>query len=314
MIVVTGGAGFIGLNYVYRHLNLSDEKIINIDSLTYSANKNSLPKNSLHEFVYADINDREKIKDVFLQKPRVVVNFAAESHVDNSIKNPDKFISSNILGTYNLLELVREYSPDTLFIHVSTDEVYGSLEANDRKFTETTQYLPNSPYSASKAASDHLVRAWHKTYNLKTIITHCSNNYGEYQYPEKLIPLTIKNAIEGNAITVYGTGENIREWIYVQDHCDAINFLIENGEIGEVYNIGTGNELSNIDLVNLICNILDRISPKTQGYYRDQIKFVDDRPGHDFRYSIDNTKIKKLGWESTTDFIETLEKTIRSYL
>lgn len=312
MIVVTGGAGFIGLNFVLRFLEHTDENIINIDALTYASNVDSLPKDPKHTFIQGNIQDRSLIDSVFKNKPRAVVHFAAETHVDRSIDNSLKFLESNVIGTYTLLESFRENCPDSLFIHVSTDEVYGSLELNDLPFTESHPYQPSSPYSATKAASDHLVNAWHHTYGLKTIITNCSNNYGALQYPEKLIPLTITRALEGKPIPVYGNGQQIRDWLHVDDHCSAIRFLMCHGQLGEKYNIGGNNELTNIVVVNKICSLLDQHKPRKNGEsYSNLIRHVQDRPGHDIRYAIDTKKINSLGWHPSKKFNIELENIIK---
>jgi dTDP-glucose 4,6-dehydratase len=248
-------------------------------------------------------------------KPHTIVHFAAETHVDQSIENPSKFMISNTNGTYALLESVKEHSPNSLFIYVSTDEVYGALGEFDPPFTENSTYRPNSPYSATKAAGDHLVRAWHETYGLKTVITNCTNNYGFFQYPEKLIPLTIYRALQGEKIPVYGSGKQIRDWIHVEDHCSAIRFLMKNGVPGEKYNIGANNEMTNISLIHKVCQLLDQTKPRTDGRsYAEQIEFVTDRPGHDFRYALDTTKINKLGWKASKVFDEELKNLVEAYL
>lgn len=327
MILVTGGAGFIGANFILDWLRQSDEVVINLDKLTYAGNLNnlsSLNKDARHLFVHADINDRDTLERI-LQKhqPRAVLHFAAESHVDRSIHGPAAFIETNVNGTFGLLESVRAYwqaLPEQeksafRFLHVSTDEVYGSLEANDPPFTETTAYAPNSPYSASKAASDHLVRAYHHTYGLPTLTTNCSNNYGPLHFPEKLIPLVITNARAGKDLPIYGDGSQVRDWLYVSDHCAAIRRVLEAGQPGETYNIGGWNEKTNLNVVHSICDLLDELQPKVVGNYRDQIRHVKDRPGHDKRYAIDARKIEReLGWKPVESFETGLRKTISWYL
>ena len=323
-ILVTGGSGFIGSNFIKKQLESSDNKIFNIDKLTYASNLdniNELVDLSNYTFAEGSINNCDLVKSIFEKfQPDLIVNFAAESHVDRSIDAPDVFIDTNILGTLNLLKISQRYHSikhnSFKFIHVSTDEVYGSLSSNEEAFKETSQYKPNSPYSASKASSDHLVRSWNKTYGLPTVITNCSNNYGFYQFPEKLIPLTIINCIEGKKIPIYGKGENIRDWIHVNDHCDALNLIIDSNERGEFFNIGGSYEIRNIDLVHKICNILNKIKPRTNNEsYADLIKFVKDRPGHDFRYAINSSKISKtLGWSPQININLGLEETVRWYL
>jgi dTDP-glucose 4,6-dehydratase len=316
MILVTGGAGFIGLNFILGLLQYTDEtEIVNVDSLTYASNRSFLPSSKRHVFIQGNVGDRNLMKFLLKNKPHTIVHFAAETHVDQSIENPGKFLISNTNGTYALLEAVKEHSPDSLFIYVSTDEVYGSLKEFDPPFTENSPYRPNSPYSATKAAGDHLVRAWHETYGLKTIITNCTNNYGLFQYPEKLIPLTIYRALKGEKIPVYGSGKQIRDWIHVDDHCSAIRFLMKNGVPGEKYNIGANNELTNISLIHKICQNLDQIKPKDGGRsYAEQIEFVADRPGHDFRYAMDTKKINDLGWKASKIFDEELKNLIEAYV
>lgn len=313
MIVVTGGAGFIGLNFIREWLSLNDELVVNIDDLRYSANSNDLPSSPNHIFVKENIvsSNIEQILNKY--QPRALIHFAAESHVDKSIENPWVFMKTNIEGTLNLLSCVQSAVPDCVFLHVSTDEVYGSLQKDELPFTENSPYAPNSPYSASKAASDHLVRAFNKTYGLKTLITHCSNNYGRFQYPEKLIPLMIYNAIAGHDLPIYGNGSNIRDWIHVSDHCNALRTVLNNGVYGEVYNIGADCEITNLDMVHMICDYLDEILPKSSSY-KNQIKFVKDRPGHDFRYAIDSSKIRKLGWEPKIQISHGLKTLIRNYV
>ncbi|MBY0572642.1 MAG: dTDP-glucose 4,6-dehydratase [Undibacterium sp.] len=327
MILVTGGAGFIGANFVVDWLAQNPEPVLNVDKLTYAGNLNnltSLQNDARHIFVHADINDRATI-DQLLQnhRPRAIVHFAAESHVDRSILGPAAFIETNVNGTFNLLEATRAYwqaLPETeklsfRFLHVSTDEVYGSLEADDPPFSETTAYAPNSPYSASKAASDHLVRAYHHTYGLPTLTTNCSNNYGAYHFPEKLIPLVISNARAGKNLPIYGSGLQVRDWLYVNDHCAAIRRVLEAGRVGETYNIGGWNEKTNLTVVHTICALLDQLQPKETGSYRAQITHVTDRPGHDKRYAIDARKIEKeLGWKPAESFETGLRKTVEWYL
>lgn len=327
-IFVTGGAGFIGSNFVLEWLNSNNEKIVNIDKLTYSGNLSNLESvahNENYIFERADICDTLRIGELFEKyNPRAIIHFAAESHVDRSILGPSDFINTNILGTFNLLEIVRKIfisgmiNEDFRFIHISTDEVYGSLNENEPPFTENNQYCPNSPYSASKASSDHLARSYFETYRIPTIITNCSNNYGPYQFPEKLIPLVINNALEGKAIPIYGDGKNIRDWLYVKDHCLAIIKVLEHGNPGETYNIGGNNEIRNLELVQQICEELDVLSPpKNLGVtkYFDLVKFVPDRPGHDRRYAIDSSKIKNdLNWEPIETFKSGIKKTLKWYL
>lgn len=313
MILVTGGAGFIGSNFVRMALDKYSENIINLDALTYAANKNNLPYNHKHLFFKADITNYEQVVSYVRLKPRVIVHFAAESHVDNSIEGPRIFVDTNVVGTFNLLEAVRKYSQDTVFIHISTDEVFGSLGLEDPPFTENTPYKPNSPYSASKAASDHLVRSYHETYGINTIITNCSNNYGPRQHKEKLIPKVIERALLNQPIPIYGDGMNHRDWIHVDDHCKAIDFLIDKGQPGETYNIGTMCEVANIDLVTHICQRLDLFVPQ-ENKYETNITFVKDRLGHDLRYAIDNSKLVGLGWKPTVQFNEGLDETIKFYI
>lgn len=323
-ILVTGGCGFIGSNYIHHVFkNDNDTHIINLDKMTYAGNIHNLEglPNSFHTFVEGDICDSGLLKTLFeTHQFYSVVHFAAESHVDRSIDGPIEFIETNVVGTLKLLEQSRAYynesNPnDFRFLHVSTDEVYGSL-GESGKFLETTSYDPSSPYSASKAGSDHLVRAWHRTFGLPTLITNCSNNYGSYQFPEKLIPLMIINCLHGKPLPVYGKGDNIRDWLYVRDHCDAIHTVLEKGKVGDTYNIGGNNEIMNIDVVKTICSLLNTISPKEDGsQYEDLISYVTDRPGHDFRYAIDATKIKReLGWEPKESFDSGIQKTIQWYL
>lgn len=326
-IVVTGGAGFIGSNFVNEWINHNLGQVITLDKLTYAGNLENLAKvkhHANHVFVHADIGDKAAVKALLSKyRPKAVLNFAAESHVDRSIHGPDEFIQTNVVGTFHLLEEVRAYwsalnAPDKAsfrFLHVSTDEVYGSLSAEDPAFKETNPYEPNSPYSASKAASDHLVRAYHHTYGLPTLTTNCSNNYGPYHFPEKLIPLVIHNALNGKPLPIYGNGSNIRDWLYVTDHCSAIRRVLEAGKVGETYNIGGWNEKTNLEVVHTLCDILDKAKPKASGSYRDQITYVTDRPGHDQRYAIDASKIEReLGWKPAETFETGIFKTVQWYL
>ena len=328
MILVTGGAGFIGSNFVLDWLADSDEPVLNLDKLTYAGNLQnlaSLKQDSRHVFVHGDIGDAEQVKRLLRDyQPRAIINFAAESHVDRSIHGPEDFIQTNIMGTFKLLEAVRAYwgglpsEPQSAFrfLHVSTDEVYGSLAKTDPAFTEAHRYEPNSPYSASKAASDHLVRAYHHTYGLPVLTTNCSNNYGPYHFPEKLIPLMIVNALAGKALPVYGDGMQVRDWLYVKDHCSAIRRVLAAGHMGEVYNVGGWNEKPNIDIVNTICALLDEMRPRADGRpYQSQISYVTDRPGHDRRYAIDARKIEQeLGWKPAETFDSGIRKTVQWYL
>jgi len=329
MILVTGGAGFIGGNFVLDWLaDPSAEGIINLDKLTYAGNLAtlaSLKEDDRHIFVHGDIADKALVTKLLSQyQPRAIVNFAAESHVDRSIHGPAEFIQTNILGTFNLLECAREYwnkldekaQKEFRFHHVSTDEVYGSLSLADPAFTETNPYEPNSPYSASKAASDHLVRAWFHTYSFPVLTTNCSNNYGPYHFPEKLIPLVILNALAGKPLPIYGDGQQIRDWLYVGDHCSAIREVLAKGKLGETYNIGGWNEKPNIEVVKTICQILDEFKPRSDSKsYSEQITFVKDRPGHDRRYAIDASKIERdLGWRPAETFDTGIRKTVRWYL
>ena len=330
-ILVTGGAGFIGSNFIINWLKECDEKVINIDKLTYAGNRNnlqSLEKNTNHTFVQGDIGDQNLLDSLFARySPRAVINFAAESHVDRSIHGPETFMQTNIIGTFRLLETAKcywenlnDFKKDSFrFLHVSTDEVYGSLNANAPAFTETNRYEPNSPYSASKASSDHLVRAYHHTYGIPVLTTNCSNNYGPYQFPEKLIPLIIHNALAQKPLPIYGDGLQIRDWLYVTDHCSAIRSVLERGTSGEIYNIGGLNEKANIDIVNTLCDILDELRPLTTDNnlksYRDLITYVKDRPGHDRRYAINATKIEtELNWRPTETFESGIRKTVEWYL
>jgi len=351
MILVTGGAGFIGANFVLDWLAQSDETVINLDVLTYAGNREnlaSLSGDERHIFVQGDIADSTLVTNLLARyQPRAIINFAAESHVDRSIHGPEDFIQTNIVGTFRLLEAVRGYwnnlqdeaKQNFRFLHVSTDEVYGSLAKDEPAFTETHRYEPNSPYSASKAASDHLVRAYHHTYGLPVLTTNCSNNYGPFHFPEKLIPLMIVNALAGKPLPVYGDGQQIRDWLYVKDHCSAIRRVLEAGKVGEIYNIGGWNEKPNIDIVHTVCDILDELRPlptlvsgewavgseKTPTHhaapdsrlptYRNLITYVTDRPGHDRRYAIDASKIERdLGWKPAETFDTGIRKTVQWYL
>ena len=327
-ILVTGGAGFIGANFVLDWLAQSDERVINLDKLTYAGNLenlNSLDGDARHLFVHGDIGDSALIERLLAEhQPRAIVNFAAESHVDRSIHGPEDFIETNIVGTFRLLEAVRAHwkglAPDAQqtfrFLHVSTDEVYGSLGKDEPAFNEHHQYEPNSPYSASRAASDHLVRAYHHTYGLPVLTTNCSNNYGPYHFPEKLIPLMIVNALAGKDLPVYGDGQQIRDWLYVKDHCSAIRRVLEAGTVGEVYNVGGWNEKPNLDIVHTVCALLDELRPRADGQpYQQQIAYVTDRPGHDRRYAIDATKLAdELGWKPAETFETGIRKTVQWYL
>ncbi|WP_063581463.1 dTDP-glucose 4,6-dehydratase [Achromobacter ruhlandii] len=327
-IIVTGGAGFIGSNFVLDWLAQSDEPVITLDKLTYAGNPDnlsSLKDDARHRLVHGDIGDADLVTQLLAEhKPRAVLNFAAESHVDRSIHGPGEFIQTNIVGTFHLLESVRAYwstLPDAeraafRFLHVSTDEVYGSLSKTDPAFKETNRYEPNSPYSASKAASDHLVRAYHHTYGLPVLTTNCSNNYGPYHFPEKLIPLVIHNALAGKPLPIYGDGQQIRDWLYVQDHCSAIRRVLEAGRLGETYNIGGWNEKANLEVVHTLCALLDELSPRADGQsYAAQITFVKDRPGHDRRYAIDATRLEReLGWKPAETFETGIRKTVAWYL
>lgn len=327
-IIVTGGAGFIGANFVLAWVKLGLGRVVNVDKLTYAGNLENLASiqhDDNHLFVHGDINDKALFETLLkTHQPRAVLNFAAESHVDRSIHAPEDFIQTNVVGTLHLLEAVRAYWVDLSiaaqqqfrFLHVSTDEVYGSLSEKAPAFTETHPYAPNSPYSASKAASDHLVRAYHHTYGLPTLTTNCSNNYGPHHFPEKLIPLIIHNALNNKPLPIYGNGQQIRDWLYVEDHCAAIRRVLEAGRIGEVYNIGGWNEKANIDVVRTLCRMLDAKKPRTDGRpYADQISFVADRPGHDQRYAIDASKLaNELGWKPQETFDTGIEKTVDWYL
>jgi len=327
-VLITGGAGFIGANFVLDWVAQSDEKIVNLDKLTYAGNLESLASlknNPRHVFVQGDIGDVALLPKLLAEhQPRAVLNFAAESHVDRSIHGPGEFIETNIVGTFRLLESVRGYwhglhaeaQSQFRFLHVSTDEVYGSLAPQDPAFTEHHQYEPNSPYSASKAASDHLVRAWHHTYGLPVVTTNCSNNYGPLHFPEKLIPLMIVNALAGKPLPVYGDGMQVRDWLYVKDHCSAIRRVLEGGRLGETYNVGGWNEKPNIEIVKTVCALLDELRPRADGAsYTTQISYVKDRPGHDRRYAIDARKLEKeLGWKPAETFETGIRKTVAWYL
>ena len=326
-VFVTGGAGFIGSNFIRTWLAAKTVPVVNFDKLTYAGNLENFSDltDRRLEFIQGDIGDVDLVKDLLKRfRPCAIVNFAAESHVDRSIHGPDDFITTNIVGTFRLLECVREYwrqldiseQAAFRFLHVSTDEVYGTLSHEDPAFRETNAFQPNSPYAASKAASDHLVRAWHHTYGLPVITTNCSNNYGPYQFPEKLIPLMIHNAVQGKALPVYGDGLQIRDWLHVEDHCAAIRAVLESGRLGETYNIGGNSEKANIDVVHSICDILDKEQPRVDGKsYREQITHVKDRPGHDRRYAIDAAKVlDELGWSPKESFQSGLLKTVRWYL
>lgn len=327
-ILVTGSAGFIGANFVLDWLNEHDEAVVSLDKLTYAGNRQnlaSLESDPRHTFIQGDIGDTDLVVRLLDEyRPRAVLNFAAESHVDRSILGPEEFIQTNIVGTFRMLECVRHYwqalpaaeRDEFRFLHVSTDEVYGSLSPDAPAFTEHNKYEPNSPYSASKAASDHLVRAYHHTYGLPVLTTNCSNNYGPYHFPEKLIPLVIHNALAGRSLPIYGDGQQIRDWLYVKDHCSAIRRVLEAGALGETYNVGGWNEKANIDVVQTLCDILDQEQPRTDGRsYREQIAFVKDRPGHDRRYAIDASRLEReLGWKPAETFETGIRKTVRWYL
>ncbi|MEK0428597.1 MAG: dTDP-glucose 4,6 dehydratase [Pseudomonadota bacterium] len=326
MILVTGGAGFIGSNFVLDWLASTDEPVINLDKLTYAGNPDNLAAiegDSRHQLVKGDICDRELVNQLIAtHKPRAIVHFAAESHVDRSIHGPGDFIRTNVDGTFSLLEAARAYCAglsdadknNFRFLHVSTDEVFGTLSPTDPPFSETTPYAPNSPYSASKAASDHLVRAWHHTYGLPVLTSNCSNNYGPLQFPEKLVPLMIANALAGKPLPIYGDGQQVRDWLYVGDHCSAIRCILTDGKPGETYNIGGWNEKANIDVVHTLCDLLDELAPGKQSY-RQQITYVTDRPGHDRRYAIDARKTEReLGWRPAETFETGMRKTVQWYL
>lgn len=328
MILVTGGAGFIGANFVLDWLVENDEPVVNIDKLTYAGNLESLVTlqgNKRYSFVRGDIGDASLMAELLeKQQPRAVINFAAESHVDRSIHGPEAFVQTNVVGTFHLLEAIRAYwnklegdnKADFRLLHVSTDEVYGSLAKDNPAFTEMHRYEPNSPYSASKAASDHLVRSYHHTYGLPVLTTHCSNNYGPYHFPEKLIPLIIVNALAGTSLPVYGDGQQIRDWLYVKDHCSAIRRVLEAGTTGETYNVGGWNEKSNLETVHTVCSLLDELCPREDKQnYAQQISFVTDRLGHDRRYAIDARKIEhELGWKPAETFNTGIRKTVQWYL
>jgi dTDP-glucose 4,6-dehydratase len=327
MILVTGGAGFIGANFVLDWLAATGEPVVNLDKLTYAGNLESLASlvhDERHVFVQGDICDRALLDRLLDEhKPRAILHFAAESHVDRSIHGPADFVRTNVEGTFTLLEAARGYwsgmpgeaKSAFRFLHVSTDEVYGSLGPNDPPFAETKTYEPNSPYSATKAASDHLVRAWHHTYGLPVLTTNCSNNYGPYQFPEKLIPLMIANALAGKALPIYGDGQNVRDWLYVTDHCAAIREVLDRGTVGETYNVGGWNEMTNLQIVHTLCDLLDELAPSDQGPYRRLITYVQDRPGHDRRYAIDARKIEReLGWRPAETFETGIRKTVQWYL
>ena len=328
MIIVTGGAGFIGSNFILKFLEASNENLLNLDNLSYAANLNNLKaidSDPRYSFTKINIQNQSEVEAIVKKvKPRAILNFAAESHVDRSIEGPESFINTNILGTYSLLEAALNYWNDLdesgkktfRFFHISTDEVFGSLDINDKKSTEESSYKPNSPYSASKASSDHLVRAWHHTFKLPTLVSNCTNNYGPHQHEEKLIPHIITKALKNDDLPIYGDGKNIRDWLYVEDHCEAIMKILESGNPGETYNIGGNCEKNNLEVVSEICKILDSQKPKKDGSsYEKQIKFVVDRPGHDFRYSLDITKIEdKLNWKPKESFSSGLEKTVQWYL
>lgn len=327
MILVTGGAGFIGSNFVKDWVALTNERILNLDALTYAGNLEnlaSLESNPQYVFVHGDVGDRLLLEQLLAaHRPRAIIHFAAESHVDRSIYGPDAFVETNIKGTFQLLEAAREYweSLDTKcqqefrFLHVSTDEVYGSLASDAPTSVEEDSYLPNSPYAASKAASDHLVRAWYHTYGMPVLTTHCSNNYGPYQFPEKLIPLVILNALSEKPLPLYGDGLNVRDWLYVTDHCAAIRIVLSRGEPGETYNIGGWNEMTNLEVVTAICRRLDVVKPSLKGSYERLIAFVKDRPGHDRRYALNASKIEaRLGWKPVETFQSGIKKTVDWYL
>jgi dTDP-glucose 4,6-dehydratase len=327
-ILVTGCAGFIGSNFVHTWLASCEEFVVNLDKLTYAgnlANLDAFMDDKRHVFVRGDIGDRDLVDRLLAEhRPRAVLNFAAESHVDRSIHGPADFVQTNVVSTFNLLESVRAYWFDLpeaqrqafRFLHVSTDEVYGTLSPTDPPFAETKNYEPNSPYSASKAASDHLVRAWHHTYGLPVLTTNCSNNYGPYHFPEKLIPLVLLNALAGKPLPIYGDGQQVRDWLYVEDHCRAITRVLEAGKVGETYNIGGWNEKPNLEVVHTLCAVLDELKPRADGKrYAEQITYVKDRPGHDRRYAIDARKIERdLGWKPQETFETGIRKTVQWYL
>ncbi|MDZ7662802.1 dTDP-glucose 4,6-dehydratase [Thiohalophilus sp.] len=326
-LLITGGAGFIGSAVVRQYIAETEATVVNVDALTYAGNLDSLAEaryHPRHQFVQVDIRNRGAVENLFREyRPDAIMHLAAESHVDRSIEGPAAFVETNITGTHNLLEVARGYWSELegkdregfRFHHVSTDEVYGDLGPNDPAFTEETPYAPSSPYSASKAASDHLVRAWHRTYGLPVVITNCSNNYGPYQFPEKLIPLMILNALEGKPLPIYGKGENIRDWLYVDDHAYALRNVLATGQLGRTYNIGGRCEHTNLEVVHAICAILDRTVPDSAGPYERLIQFISDRPGHDLRYAIDDTRIAtELGWQPKESFDSGLQKTVQWYL
>jgi len=321
MLLVTGGAGFIGSNFVVTTLAQTGEPIVTLDKLTYAGslmNLSAVSADSRHTFVRGDICDRELVRSLLRKhQPRAIVHFAAESHVDRSISGPAEFVQANVVGTWSLLEEARAYRKDGefRFLHISTDEVYGSLGADDPAFTETTPFAPNSPYAASKAAADHLVRAYFHTYDLPVLTTNCSNNYGPHQFPEKLIPLMIRNAIAGKPLPVYGDGRNVRDWLYVTDHCEALRVVLAKGKVGQTYNIGGESERANNDVVKTLCTLLDKARPRKGGSYAELISFVTDRPGHDRRYAMNISKIRReLGWQPKESFETGLEKTVQWYL
>jgi dTDP-glucose 4,6-dehydratase len=323
MLLVTGGAGFIGSNFVLSTIATTGEAIVNLDKLTYAGNLRNLDAlrgDARHVFVRGDICDRPLVKRLLEEhRPRAIVHFAAESHVDRSISGPAEFVQTNVVGTFCLLEEAKDYWSRAggafRFLHVSTDEVYGTLGPDDPAFTESTPFAPNSPYAASKAAADHMVRAYHHTYGLPTLTTNCSNNYGPLQFPEKLIPLMIQQALAGKPLPVYGDGQNVRDWLYVLDHCEGVRAVLERGRLGETYNIGGNSERRNIDLVNTLCGLLDELRPRGQGRYAELISFVKDRPGHDRRYAIDASKMRReLGWRPAESFETGLRKTVQWYL
>ena len=328
MILVTGGAGFIGANFVLDWLAQSNEPVVNLDKLTYAGNLEnlaSLQGDARHVFVQGDIGDGRLVSELLERhRPRAVINFAAESHVDRSIHGPEDFIQTNVVGTFRLLEAVRHHwqalpqaeQESFRFLHVSTDEVYGTLAPDAPAFTEEHNCEPNSPYSASKAASDHLVRAWHHTYGLPVLTTNCSNNYGPYHFPEKLIPLMIVNALTGKPLPIYGDGQQVRDWLYVKDHCSAIRRVLQAGRLGETYNVGGWNEKPNLEIVHTVCALLDELRPRADGRpYREQITYVKDRPGHDRRYAIDARKLEReLGWKPAETFETGIRKTVQWYL
>lgn len=326
-VLITGGAGFIGSAVVRQYISETDATVINVDGLTYAGNPESLAdarEHPRHVFEQVDITDREAVQQVFREhRPQVVMHLAAESHVDRSIEGSAAFVATNVTGTHNMLEVAREYWSELeaaekkrfRFHHVSTDEVYGDLAPDDPAFTEETPYAPSSPYSASKAASDHLVRAWHRTYGLPVVLTNCSNNYGPYQFPEKLIPLMILNAMQGQPLPVYGKGENIRDWLYVEDHARALRLVLERGQPGRTYNIGGRCERTNLEVVQALCAVLDELAPDPAGTHERLITFVADRPGHDHRYAIDDSRIaRELGWHPDESFETGLRKTVKWYI